>query len=218
MKKIVTINGSPRKAGNTAHLLRAFIQGASEKGADVSEYVTHDLDIRFCSGCLRCNLLKRCSISDDDWPELSDKILESDILVFASPIYFHHVTASLKRVVDRFRSFVHVQITENGLDHTPWLEWKKDFVVILSMGSPDSAEAKPVVDLFQFICSILGPQNRLHVLSGTRLAVLKQVDMDRDALERLYRKLNIHGDLAIDDYHRNQELLERCYHLGFELS
>jgi multimeric flavodoxin WrbA len=217
-KNVVAFNGSPRKTGNTTSLLDQFIRGVAGRGITHRVHRSDDLNIRFCNGCLRCNLLQRCAIPDDDWPEISQEILNSDVLVFASPIYFHHLSASLKRIVDRFRSFVHVRITETGLEHIPWHEWNKDFVLILSMGSPDTAEARPVVELFQFITSILGTRNRLHVISGTRLAVTKQVHMDQDALEKLYKKLDIPVHLASDDARSNRSLLDRCYDLGKQLA
>ena len=117
---ILAFNGSPRRAGNTAHLVREFLRGAREAGARAEELVAEELNLKYCRGCLRCNVLKRCSIKGDDWEAVSQKILKADVLVFASPIYFHHLTAPLKKLLDRFRSFIHVQITEQGLRHTPW--------------------------------------------------------------------------------------------------
>ncbi len=161
---MLAFNGSPRPAGNTTHLLNAFVAGAGENSVTPHVYRSHALKLEDCTGCLRCNVLKRCAISGDDWAELSSRILESDVLVFATPIYFHHLPASLKKVLDRFRSFAHVQITEKGLVHTPHQEWEKEFVLILTMGSPDAIDAQPVIDLFNYVCSIMGPKNRLHVI------------------------------------------------------
>jgi multimeric flavodoxin WrbA len=218
MKKIVAINGSPRPAGNTSHLLRAFISGAEENAVVPEVFHSHQLKIEDCTGCLRCNVLKRCAIAGDDWGELSTKILESDVLVFASPIYFHHLPASLKRVLDRFRSFASVQITETGLVHTPYLEWRKDFVLILSLGSPDTADAQPVIDLFSYVCSIMGKQNKLHVITGTRLAMVNHVIKTGDELLDLYRKLKLPEQLAGEDSRKNRELLEQCRELGKTVS
>jgi putative NADPH-quinone reductase len=196
MKKILAFNSTPRTHGNSTFLLQHFLEGAGHNATRLDEIQTHDLNLRYCQGCLRCNVLKRCATSDDAWPELSVQILKSDILVFATPIYFHHFPASLKKVIDRFRSFVHVQITETGLIHTPWVDWNKDFVLLLSMGSPDKAEAKPVIELFEFMTSILGSKNRLHVITATRLAMAKQVVRTKEELTILYDKLNLPEELA----------------------
>lgn len=218
MKRVLAFNGSPRPAGNSAHLLQRFLEGAAENSAHTETILPQDINLENCQGCLRCNMLRRCSISGDDWGEISTKILESDLLVFASPVYFHHVPAPLKKIIDRFRSFIHVQITETGLKHTPWQEWKKDFVLILSLGSSDTSDAEPVIDLFRFMTSVLGSGNKLHVITATRLAMVKQVIKSEEELSELYKKMRLPEGLARDDYLRNLQLMENCRILGIQLS
>jgi multimeric flavodoxin WrbA len=144
--------------------------------------------------------------------------VKADVLVFGSPIYFHHVPSSMKKMLDRFRSLVHVRITENGLIHTPYHEWNKQIVLILSLGASRIDDAQPVIDLFNYICKIMGPGNRLHVITGTRLAMINQVKYDEDELSRLYAKLELPESLAATDYLKNQELLKACRDLGVKLS
>lgn len=218
MKKILAFNGSPRSQGNTSYLLQHFLDGTGHHPETLEVIHPHELNLEYCHGCLRCNVLRRCSISGDDWEQISGRILEADVLVFASPIYFHHLPGPLKILLDRFRSFNHVQITESGLKHTPWHEWKKDFVLLLCMGSPDDSDADPVIDLFRFVTSILGSGNRLHVIKATRLAVAKQVIKDRDELRILYEKLKLPADLAEKDHQKNKSVLAECKRLGNQLS
>lgn len=218
MKKILIIDGSSRTYGNTSILLQHFIQGAEKKSNSIEHVMGKDLNIKYCTGCLRCNLIKRCSLRDDDWEDLSKKIVEADILVFASPIYFHYVSAPLKNIIDRFRSFVHVQITETGLIHTPFKKWNKDFVLLLSMGSSDDSDAQPVIDLFEYMKDVLGEKNRLHVIKATRLAVIKQVQKTEDELKELYPKLMLDETLVKADFLKNQEILKKCYDLGAKLT
>ena len=214
---IVAFNGSPRRRGNTSLLLHELLRGAQDAGARTEEIIAEELNLKYCKGCLRCNRLQRCSIQDDDWPALSQKIRAADVVVFASPVYFHHLPASLKKVLDRFRSFIHVQITETGLKHTPWQRWQKQFVLLLSLGSSVDDDARPAIDLFIFLTSVLGPDNRLTTIVGARLAVINQVLMTRDQLRSLYPKLQLPVALADVDYERNKMLVQRCYHLGREL-
>ncbi len=218
MKKVLALNGSMRKNGNTSVLLDHFLNGARESAGFVEELIAHEINLEYCRGCLRCNLIGRCSVSGDDWDELSNKILDADVLVFASPIYFHHITASLKKIIERFRSFVHVQITETGLKHTPGKEWNKDFVLILCMGSSDVSDSGPVIELFKYIKSILGPKNRLHIITATRLAAVKQVLKTEAELEKIYPKLNLPASLAKEDYRKNQQILKKCFELGKALA
>ncbi|MCK5170464.1 MAG: flavodoxin family protein [Bacteroidales bacterium] len=214
MKKVLVLDGSTRKLGNTSILLQHFVNGAKNNTEDIEQVQAKDIDIKYCNGCLRCNLIKRCSIRDDDWEDLSQKIDEADVLVFASPIYFHYLTAPLKNIIDRFRSFVHVQITETGLIHTPFKEWNKDFVLLLSMGSSDDKDAQPVIDLFEYMKEVLGEKNRLHVIKATRLAVIKQVQKTEEELKELYPKLKLDESLAEADFIKNQEILKECFDLG----
>ena len=218
MKKVLVLDGSTRKLGNTSYLIDHFIDGAKVNSGSIEHVVAQDLNIKYCTGCLRCNFIKKCSLRNDDWEELSLKINEADVLVFASPIYFHYVTAPLKNIIDRFRSFVHVQITETGLIHTPWNNWNKDFVLLLSMGSSDDSDAQPVIDLFEYMKEVLGDNNRLHIIKGTRLAVIKQVQKTEKELSELYPKLKLNANLASMDYKKNQDILKSCYNLGVELT
>jgi FMN-dependent NADH-azoreductase len=218
MKKVLALNGSMRKNGNTSILLQHFLEGARENNANTEEIIVKDVNLHYCRGCLRCNLIGRCSLNDDDWRDISSKILDADIIAFASPVYFHHVTAALKKLIDRFRSFVDVQITENGLVHTPWAKWKKDFVVLMCMGSSDSSDARPAIELFEFIRSVLGADNRLHVITATRLAVINQVLKSREELESLYKKINLPAHLAQEDFVKNKNTLKNCYELGKNLT
>lgn len=218
MKKLLAFSGSPRLNGNSVAMLDHFLAGARKEGSEGDVIRVQDLNLVYCSGCLRCNILKRCSMRNDDWESVSGRILESDVLVFASPVYFHHLTASLKKMLDRFRSFTHVQITESGLIHTPHHSWNKDFVLLLTMGSPDPAEAQPVIDLFRFMTEMLGDGNRLHVICGTRLAVSRQVMRSEQELVELYPKLGLPENLAGRDYRTNQSVLSECEALGERLA
>jgi len=218
MKKVLVLDGSTRKQGNTSILIEHFLNGAKINSEHIEHVLARDLKIEYCNGCLRCNLIKRCSISGDDWNELSQKIAEANVLVFASPIYFHYVSAPLKKIIDRFRSLVHVQITEQAVKHTPWQKWNKDFVLLLSMGSSDEIDAQPVIDLFEYMKEVMGEENRLHVIKATRLAVIKQISKNEDELSQLYTKLSIPEKLAKNDSVKNQEILKSCFDLGNKLT
>lgn len=218
MKRIVAFNGSPRKTGNTAALLRSFVAGALSVGGNPEEINTHEVALDDCRGCLRCNLIKRCANEKDDWKSISEKTLNSEVLVFASPIYFHHVPASMKRLIDRFRSFNQVRITETGLTHTPWQVWKKDFVLLLCLASSDPSDTRPVVELFEFMRSVLGEENNLHVIVATRLGVVNQIEMGEADLAALYAKMALPVRLAREDALKNQATLRQCFDLGKALA
>ena len=218
MKKVLAFNGSARRYGNTWYLLDSFLSGVKKATASSVIIDAHRAKLEYCTGCLRCNLIKRCSIREDEWIEMSKKILESDVLVFASPIYFHHVSAQLKKIIDRFRSFVHVQITDSGLKHTPHATWEKDFVLLLSLGSSSNKDAQPVIELFKYMVNMMGSQNRLHIILATRLGVIKQVIKTEEELLELYPKLGLSESHVKNDFEKNQKILHECFELGKKLS
>jgi len=195
-------------------MLQRFLAGCEESGADIQLVSAGDLNIDPCAGCLRCNLIRRCSLRGDDWENLGRAILESDILAISSPVYFFSFPSELKRIIDRFRSFIQVQITETGLIHTPRAEWAKRFVVFLSMGSPDPGEARHIEETMNFIVRQLGEKNELFIFKGTRLAVAGQVEMPLEKLKPLYDKLRIPEELVSPDFKNNRRLMEDIFSCG----
>jgi hypothetical protein len=218
MKKVFALNGSPRPNSNSGILLDAFLKGAMHNDAEIVSHKVRDLNISDCTGCLRCNLIKRCSIRNDDWEKISAEILDCDIIVIAAPVYFHHFPASVKSLIDRFRSFIKVTITEKSIEHIPWANWEKDFVLLLPMGSSDSVDAKPIIELFEFVTEILGLANKLHVITATRLGVSAQISYNMEQLEHLYEKIQLPLNLVEIDYKVNQNLLNECFELGERLT
>ena len=215
--KILALSGSPRENGNSTLMLNRFLTGFGQSGGEVNSYKSSALNILPCTGCLRCNLIKRCSLRGDDWERLSTRILEADVIAVSTPVYFFTFPSEIKKVIDRFRSFIHVRITENGLIHTPWAAWNKKFVLFLSMGSPDPREGEGLIRTMRFIVNVLGEENTLFHFSGTRLAVGGQIGFDEEKLRILYEKLGIPAELADPDAERNRKLMAEILSLGTEL-
>ena len=101
--KVLVLQGSPNANGSTAILVREFARGAREAGHDVEIVDVAALDIAPCTGCVACGFEGPCA-QFDDFDALRDKILSSDMLVFATPLYYYGMTAQLKIVIDRFCS------------------------------------------------------------------------------------------------------------------
>ncbi len=98
--KVVGIFGSPRKGGNTEILLEEALKGAEKEGAAVERFHLRDLHITPCTECLQCLQKGECVVLDD-MQKIYPKLLESDIIILASPIFFYGVTAWAKALVDR---------------------------------------------------------------------------------------------------------------------
>lgn len=98
MIKVAAIHGSPRKNKNSDTLLTAVLEGIGE--AEVSHIHTAQQNIKPCTACNACLKSPGCVI--DDYMQEAYKILdEADIVLTATPVYFHSVTAQLKTFIDR---------------------------------------------------------------------------------------------------------------------
>jgi len=97
---VIGLSGSPHRHGNTETLLDAFLGGARESGADIEKVILKDLAYSPCRGCNACHKTGNCIVSDDAIP-LFERILSSDCLAVASPIYSMGITAELKGLIDR---------------------------------------------------------------------------------------------------------------------
>ena len=99
--KIAILNGSPRKE-NTAAMIEAFREGAEEAGHEVEVLHVGKMKINGCLACEYCHTKGegKC-IQKDDLEKIMPAYLESDMVVFASPIYYFSLTAQLEAAWQR---------------------------------------------------------------------------------------------------------------------
>ena len=102
--KITVLTGSPRKNGTSNYLADEFIRGAKENGHEVFRFDTARSDVKNCMACQSCAMGSKPCIHKDDFVELRENILNSDVIVFVAPIYYFGTTSTLKKVIDRFYS------------------------------------------------------------------------------------------------------------------
>jgi len=98
--KVLGLFGSPRRGGNTDLLLEKALQGAESEGAEVERVYLTDYAITPCKECHGCDQTGHCVIPDD-MQKIYPKLLEADIIILASPIFFYGVTAWAKALIDR---------------------------------------------------------------------------------------------------------------------
>ena len=103
-RKILGVVGSPRKKGNTHILVSRILEGAKAEEADTELLLLGDLRIRECDGCHTCWKGRGCS-KKDDMNSVYPKIIESDVIVFGTPVYWYGPTALMKCFIDRFVYF-----------------------------------------------------------------------------------------------------------------
>ena len=102
--KILVLGGSHNRNGSTKILIESFSRGAREAGHTVTVLDTAHMNVHPCTGCIACGYDGPC-VQKDDMVQIRETVMDSDMLVFASPLYFFGFSAQLKTVIDRFCAF-----------------------------------------------------------------------------------------------------------------
>ncbi len=101
--KILILNGSPRGNGLTVKMIEAFRKGAETKGHSISQVDVCRKNIHGCLACEYCHTKGNGTcIQKDDMQQVYPLLKEADMLVIASPVYYHNLTGQLKCTIDRF--------------------------------------------------------------------------------------------------------------------
>ena len=99
---IVILNGSPRPKGNTAAMVAAYRAGAESAGHRVTTFDVCRMRVAGCLACEHCHTKeKRTCVQDDDMRRIYPALDAADMLVIASPVYYHGLSGQLKCVIDR---------------------------------------------------------------------------------------------------------------------
>ena len=101
MKKVLILSGSPRKGGNSDILCDEFMKGALESGNEVEKIFVAEKKIAPCTGCYFCKKSGGRCVFNDDMTDILQKIIDCDVLVLSSPVYFYSICAQLKTLIDR---------------------------------------------------------------------------------------------------------------------
>jgi len=98
---ITILNGSPRKNGNTQIMAEAFAKGAAKNGHEIAMIHLAGKQIAGCLGCQYCLSHDGQCVQKDDMADILAVLDRTDLLVFASPIYWFDITGQLKCTIDR---------------------------------------------------------------------------------------------------------------------
>ena len=128
MSKIMILNSAARKNGNTNALVQAFTQGAKSSGHDVKEFYLQTMTIRGCLGCMGCARNADPCSQKDEMSAIYDAFKECDVVVMASPVYFHGINGILKTTVDRLFAV----FTKYGAENC-----QKDCVLLMTSDDPE---------------------------------------------------------------------------------
>ena len=103
MKNIIVISTSLRQGSNSDILADKFIEGAKAAGHNVEKISLKGKDIKFCMGCLACQKLGKCVIKDDA-NDIMEKVLNADVVCWATPIYYYEMSGQMKTLIDRMNA------------------------------------------------------------------------------------------------------------------
>lgn len=98
--KVLAISSSPRKGGNSDILCDQFLKGAQEAGHETEKIRLSEKKISPCAACNGCAENHTC-VKQDDMGEILEKMIASDIIVLATPVYFYCMDAQMKMMIDR---------------------------------------------------------------------------------------------------------------------
>ena len=101
--KVIAFNGSPRKNGNTYHMLKMVLEEVEKEGIETELVQVGGTKISPCLACMKCftNKDKKCVQKNDIVNEMFVKMMEADAIVIGSPTYFAGVTPEIKAFMDR---------------------------------------------------------------------------------------------------------------------
>ena len=153
-KKVLILSGSPRKGGNSDLLCDEFMRGAIEAGNEVEKIRIAEKKIGCCSACYYCRTSGGVCAKKDDMTEILQKMIDADVIVFASPVYFYSIDAQLKTVIDRTVA--------------RWTEVKnKEFYYIVTCADDEKESQERTLECFRGYADCVEGANEMGVIYGT---------------------------------------------------
>lgn len=177
--KITAFLGSPRANGNTDILAERVLSGAREAGLEVESVALRKLEINGCVGCEKCWLVDGLPcVRKDDMQDLYRKIADSDILLFATPVYWYAPTAIMKAFIDRFVPF-------NREEGRPLIQGK-GVVLVTAYEEEGPTAVEPMLRMFDLSIEYLELQTIGRIIAdgvGPKSAVLEKPGVLQQAYE-----------------------------------
>lgn len=141
--KILVITGSPRKNGNSNTLADNFIKGAQESGHTIVRFDSAFKKVHPCIACNKCGMNGEC-VFKDDFEFVRNNIVDADVVVFTTPMYYFGISAQIKTVIDRFYAI-------NGQIHRP-----KKAVLLMTYADTSEKDAQPIINHYETLLNYLG--------------------------------------------------------------
>ncbi len=164
MKRILVIQGGGRPNGNTAQLVSSFVRGAEEAGHHVEVISLLKNKVNGCLGCNACRYGKPC-IQKDSFNNIVPKIKDSDMIVFASPLYFWTISSMIKAFIERFYCIAEEEPNPPLGRYEKYPE--KDCALLMTAADNFFWTFEQAVSYYQFaIVNYIGFRNKGMLLAG----------------------------------------------------
>lgn len=155
--KVIILSSSPRRNGNSEILCKQFAQGAAEAGHEVEMVNLNDYHIGFCRACEYCRQHDHVCVLKDDANQIIDKIIQADVFVMTTPVYFYSLSGQLKTLIDRmFAREYEIRDSEKN----------KKAYLILTSGSPDLKQMTGTVESFRGFIQVLSKVEEGGIIYG----------------------------------------------------
>lgn len=153
-KKVLILSGSPRKDGNSDLLCDEFMRGAAEAGNEVEKIRVAEKKIGYCSACYYCQKSGGVCAKKDDMTDILQKMIDADVIVLASPVYFYSIDAQMKALIDRTLA--------------RWTEVKnKDFYYIITCADEEKTSQERTLECFRGYADCVEGAEEKGVIYGT---------------------------------------------------
>lgn len=208
--KVIVLNATPRKAGNTSQLLKFAAKGAKEAGAEVEFIHLYDLNFTGCRGCMLCKRkgVERCHCYwKDDLTPIIDKIFQADAVFIGTAIYLGRPTSRYFELLERLH-FCSLSYD----DYSNYFTGKVNVGLFVSMNASQEFYERMYKEKFEDYAkelSMLGGEVTLYpcynTLQVSDYSKFNMASFDED------KKKAIHKEIFPHD-------LENAYRLGRKLA
>lgn len=172
-KKVLILSGSPRKGGNSDILCDEFMRGATERGNTVKKIRVEEKNVGYCRACYYCKDNGGTCVIKDDMAEILEEMIQADVIVLASPVYFYSIDAQLKAVIDRTVA--------------RWLEVKnKEFYYIITAADETKSSLETTLACFRGYADCVEGSKERGVIYGTGVYEKGEV-RETAAMEQAYK-------------------------------
>lgn len=175
-KKVLILSGSPRKNGNSDLLCDEFMRGALDNGNEVEKIRVAEKKINYCRACYYCSKNNGVCCINDDMADILQKMIDADVIVLASPVYFYSIDAQLKALIDRTVAC--------------WLEvHDKEFYYIVTMADNQLASAETTIACFRGYADCVEGAKEMGIIIGNGVYEKGKIK-DTIAMEKAYKMGN----------------------------